>query len=222
MITARTEIGEIAATHPLATRVFARHQIDYCCGGGRPLGEVCSQRGLDPVAIIAELESEIASSEMTPTRWDREPLTGLIKHILHVYHAPLQQELPRLVAMATKVRRVHGDRDPARFEAIENTVHMLAADLDSHMQREDTVLFPLIAQGNGYMADGPISVMESEHEQAGQMLEALRKLTNDYVAPDDACNTWRALWAGLTDLERSLHEHIHLENNILHRRALAE
>jgi len=222
MITANTEVGEIATTHPLATRVFARHHIDYCCGGNRPLAEACSKRGLEVATIISELESEIDRSDTTTVRWDLEPLPELIRHILHVYHAPLQQELPRLMAMATKVRRVHGERDPARFEAIERNVLVLAAELQAHMQKEERILFPMIAGGNGSMANGPISVMEAEHDDAGAMLDALRELTNDYVVPDDACNTWRALWAGLEDLEHSLHEHIHLENNILHRRALEE
>jgi regulator of cell morphogenesis and NO signaling len=222
MITAQSIIGEIAATHPLSTRVFARHRIDYCCAGNRELADACTKRGLDASLVISELEAEIATSGPSIVRWDQEPLTALIEHILTEYHAPLREELPRLSAMATKVRRVHGDRDPARFEAIEKTLHMLAADLESHMQKEENVLFPLIAEGNGYMADGPISVMEAEHDDAGRMLEHLRTMTNDYVPPDDACNTWRGLWAGLADLERALHEHIHLENNILHHRAREE
>ena len=78
----------------------------------------------------------------------------------------------------------------------------------------------MIRSGQGAMAAGPIQVMEHEHEAVGGMLRRLRELTNDYAVPAEACNTWRALWVGLADLERSLHEHIHLENNILHPRAL--
>lgn len=215
-----TPVGELAARHPLATRVFARHHIDFCCGGGRPLGDVCEKQGLDVDAVLSEIENELAPAE-DRQRWDLAPLGTLIDHIVNRYHLALREELPRLEAMARKVARVHGDKDPERLEALLQTFLILKAELDEHMLKEEQVLFPMIRRGHGAGADHPIAVMVREHQGAGDGLNRIRVLTGDYTVPPEACNTWRALWHGLEALETDLHEHIHLENNILFPRALA-
>ena len=220
-IDAGTTVGTVAAEHPLSTRVFERHGIDFCCGGGRPLGEICADKGIALDRMLAEIEAEISEAPQAVVRWDEEPLGALLDHILSGYHEPLKEELPRLEAMARKVHRVHGEKDPERLQGNLDTYLAMKADLDPHLAKEEQILFPMIRDGQGAMAAGPISVMEHEHEAVGGMLRRLRELTNDYVVPEAACNTWRALWVGLADLERALHEHIHLENNILHRRALS-
>lgn len=219
-VTARTTVGAIATEHPLATRVFARHGIDFCCGGGKPLDAVCAAKNLDLDGMMEEIEHEIDATPAPEVRWDQAPLRELIDHILERYHTPLKEELPRLKQMARKVQGVHGDKDPALAEILE-VVLALAQDLEQHMMKEERVLFPMILSGQGQIVCGPVSVMEEEHEAAGALLRRLRVLTRDYEVPADACNTWRALWVGLEALELDLHEHIHLENNILHKRALA-
>lgn len=220
-ITSETTVGTVATEHPLATRVFARHGIDFCCGGGKPLAEACAAHGLDAETVLAELEQEIQGAAATeaPVRWDQEPLAALIDHILVTYHEPLRSELPRLEEMTRKVVEVHGDKDPERFTALLQTFLAIKADIEQHLPKEEQILFPMIKSGQGGMAMGPMSVMEAEHETLGALLHRVRQLTDDYQAPADACNTWRALWAGLADLERATHEHIHLENNVLHPRA---
>ena len=217
-----SRIGQIATEHPLATRVFARHGIDFCCGGGRPLGEVCEERGLDARSVLAELERELASPPADEVRWDGVPLDDLIGHILAAYHVPLQEELPRLEAMARKVVDVHRDKRPEMLPELLAVYAGMKEELEQHMAKEEQILFPMIQRGRGAMALGPISVMEQEHASAGRALQRLRELTGDYTVPEEACNTWRALWHGLADLERSLHQHIHLENNILFPRALGD
>lgn len=219
-ISSDSTVGNIATAHPLSTRVFARHGIDFCCGGGKALADACAEKGIELDGVLAELNAELSSGNPGHVNWANEPLNVLIDHILKNYHEPLREELPRIEAMARKVNAVHGDKDPARFEGILATYLTLKVGLEEHMLKEEEVLFPMIRNGQGDMADGPISVMESEHLEAGAALARLRGLTEDYSVPDEACNTWRALWVGLADLERALHEHIHLENNILHRRAL--
>jgi len=218
-ITSDSTVGTVATEHPLATRVFARHGIDFCCGGGLPLAEACGAKGVDVEQVIGELEREIAGQQGEEVRWDEQPLDALIDHILSAYHAPLREELPRIEEMMRKVHRVHGDKDQARFDQLLETVLAIKADIDQHLPKEEQILFPAIKAGQGPMAVGPMQVMEMEHETLGGMLRKARELTNGYVVPEEACNTWRALWVGLEDLERSLHEHIHLENNVLHPRA---
>jgi len=215
-----TTVGQIASEHPLATRVFHRHGIDFCCGGGKPLKDVCAARGIDTDVVLAEIQKELDASAKPEERWDQASLEELIDHILVTYHEPLYEELPRLETMAGKVLDVHRDKDPDTLSELQTICVDLHAELKNHMAKEEQVLFPMIRGGQGAMAGGPITVMLHEHDSAATALRRLRELTKDYEVPAEACNTWRALWHGLAALEASLHQHIHLENNILFPRAL--
>ncbi len=213
-------VGQLATEHPLSTRVFARHGIDFCCGGGKPLRDACAARGVDVDHVLDELRAELEQAPQGETRWDEAPLDALIGHIVAEYHRPLDEELPRIEAMARKVHRVHGDKAPEMLTGLLQTYLELQAELVPHMAKEEQVLFPMIIRGMGVMTGAPISVMQHEHDTAGDLLRRLRELTNDYTVPPPACNTWRALWHALEALEESLHQHIHLENNVLFPRAL--
>jgi len=224
-----TTVGQLVAERPSRSRVFERHGIDFCCGGGQTLAEACSKRGLDPNQILSELEDADASTAETEIAdWSSAPLADLIDHILGTHHAYLRNELPRLSAMVLKVAEVHGERHPelARVQSIFAT---LRQELVSHMMKEEQILFPGIKMLEGTADDiavpfcgvqGPVRVMILEHENAGDALGQLRALTGDYTAPDDGCNTYRAMLDGLRELEADLHMHIHKENNILFPRAL--
>ncbi|MBU2500820.1 iron-sulfur cluster repair di-iron protein [bacterium] len=220
-ITSETKVGQLAAQHPLATRVFARHGIDFCCGGGEPLGAVCAGKGLETATILAEIAKELEVADETEGRWDTAPLGALIDHIMVTFHQPLYEELPRLESMARKVLDVHRDKDPERLSELFSLYLEIQAELKQHMMKEEQILFPMIRQGQGAQTGGPVAVMEKEHEAVGGALRRMRELTDDYTVPAEACNTWRALWHGLAALEKDLHQHIHLENNILFPRALA-
>lgn len=220
-ITSETKVGQLAAQHPLATRVFARHGIDFCCGGGEPLGAVCAGKGLETDEILAEIAKELEVADRSEDRWDTAPLVSLIDHIMVTYHQPLYEELPRLESMARKVLDAHRDKDPERLSEMFSLYLEIQAELKQHMMKEEQVLFPLIRQGQGVQTGAPIAVMEKEHEAVGGALKRVRELTDNYTVPAEACNTWRALWHGLEALENDLHQHIHLENNILFPRALA-
>jgi regulator of cell morphogenesis and NO signaling len=219
-ITSETTVGQVAVATPLATRVFQRHDIDFCCGGGRTLAEACAERDLDVDTVLAELREATRAPEPTGRRWEHEPLEDLIEHILAAYHRPLDEELPRIEALARKVHQVHAEKDPERLGGILRTFGALKAELEMHMMKEERILFPMILQGHGAMAQGPVHVMRQEHDDAGAALRTLRRLTDDFAVPAQACNTWRALWHALADFERAMHEHIHLENNVLFPRAL--
>jgi regulator of cell morphogenesis and NO signaling len=119
------------------------------------------------------------------------------------------------------VLRAHGDKEPEKLRELASVLGGLRSELEAHMMKEERILFPLIRQGRGSSAVAPVSVMEHEHDSAAGALRRLRDLTDGYEAPPEACNTWRALWHGLADLERAMHEHIHLENNVLFPGALS-
>jgi len=213
-ITSESRVGEIAAQHPLATRVFARHQIDFCCGGGTPLRDVCDRRGLSTDEILEEIRETLAESPPNAERWNEAPTAELVRHIIRDYHEPLREELPRLEAMTRKVARVHGARAPERFEDLLQTFLNLKNELEDHMEREESEIFPRIVS-SGESASIATDAFIEDHEEAGRALLHLRELTDEFRVPEGACNTWRALWHGLEALEGALHRHIHLENNVL-------
>jgi regulator of cell morphogenesis and NO signaling len=217
--TTSTTLAEIAVTHPAAARVFHRHRLDFCCGGRRPLDEVCRERQLDANAILASIAEEDPLVP-EPRRWAEAPLEALVAHIQSVYHARLREQLPSLIAMARRVEARHADKAscPRGLAAHLSAMHESVLE---HLRKEEQILFPLILSGLAGSAGGPVRAMELEHEHHGEDLQAVRALTADLVAPAEACTTWRALYLGLQQLEEELMEHIHLENNILFRRALA-
>jgi regulator of cell morphogenesis and NO signaling len=214
-----TTLAELAVSHPAAARVFYRHRLDFCCGGRRPLAEVCRERQLDAAVILEAIAAEdpiAADAE----RWDLAPLAALIDHIVTTYHARLREQLPALVEMARKVERRHGDK-PECPRGLATHLEAMHASVLDHLGKEEEILFPLILAGQGARASAPVHVLEVEHTQHGEGLQALRRLTDDLTPPAAACTTWRALYLGLQQLEQELMEHIHLENNVLFRRALS-
>ena len=219
-LTSENRIGEIAARYPLATRVFDRYGIDFCCGGGKRLGDACAERGLSTADVLEEIRETLIDGEPTGRRWDEAPVPDLIRHIIEHYHEPLREELPRLESMTRKVVRVHGARDPERLTELLQTFLRLEKDLEIHLDREELGLFPEILN-EGRITDIILSSFEEEHSETGQALARIRELTDGYHVPEDACNTWRALWHGLAALEDSLHRHIHLENFVLFTRLKA-
>lgn len=216
-----TTLAELAIARPAASRVFNRFGLDYCCGGRRSLEDACQAKGLradDVLAAISEDESAVGDSARS---WQHEPLPALIDFIVGTYHRRLREEIPQLVALATKVEARHAEKTtcPKGIAQLLEVVHGAVLD---HLEKEEVILFPLIQRGQGAHAGGPVFVMEREHDDHGANLALLRRLANDYVAPPEACASWQALYRRLAQLEAELMEHIHLENNILFPRALAE
>ncbi|MEO8196741.1 MAG: iron-sulfur cluster repair di-iron protein [Thermoanaerobaculia bacterium] len=221
-VSPESRVGEIAAQHPLATRVFARHGIDFCCGGGVALAEVCAKRKLDTTEVLEEIEREITSAgaESASPRWNDVPIAELVAHIVSGYHDPLREELPRLESMTRKVFRVHGDKDPERLGALLESFLRLKGELDQHLKEEEETLFPALLRAAADRSS-ELKPFVDDHTRVGAELHRIRELTDEFRVPDGACNTWNALWHGLAALETDLHEHIHLENNVLFPRVAA-
>ncbi len=224
-----TAVGDMVVCCPSAARVFEELDIDYCCHGKVSLADACAGRNLDPQAIISRIRAEQSRADSSPEEqdWSTTSLTSLCDHIEQMHHEFLQRELPRLSALTQKIAAVHGEKHP-ELHKLASVVVGLQEELQTHMFKEERVLFPAIRQLErsanlpqfpfGTVAN-PIRMMEHEHDSAGQALEQIRKLTNGFQAPDDACGIWRAALTGLQELEADLHRHIHKENNILFPRA---
>lgn len=224
----QTTVGEWVAQRPRTSRVFEAMKIDYCCGGGKSLEQACSDHKLDPRAVLALLHEVANSSAAEPCQdWTRTPLAELCDHIVQTHHAYLRNALPRLTDLIAKVVNAHGTQHRELAE-LQQVFAGLRAELEPHMFKEEQILFPAIREFERSAArpqfpfgslNNPIRMMEHEHDNAGIALTRIRQLTRDFHTPEDACNSYRAMLDGLSDLENNMHQHVHKENNILFPRA---
>ncbi|MBX9880184.1 MAG: iron-sulfur cluster repair di-iron protein [Candidatus Obscuribacterales bacterium] len=223
-----TTVGQLVAEKPSRSKIFEKIGIDYCCGGKKSLSEACLEKGMDVNVVITELTANdnVAHDE---TNWSDASLADLIDHIVSAYHNTLREELKRLESLLKKVAGVHGEAHP-ELKDLSTCFLRFKNDLEMHMQKEEMILFPLCKKIEssktihafhcGGIAN-PIQVMRFEHDTAGADLELMSKLTNSFTPPADACNSFRALLDGLAEITSEMHEHVHLENNILFPRAIA-
>jgi regulator of cell morphogenesis and NO signaling len=227
-VTAETTVGEIVRAMPARARIFEPLGIDYCCGGKKPLAEVCQTKGLDPATVVAMLSALDGLPEGTAINPDTLSLVELCDHIERAHHDYLREELPRLDFMTRKVAAVHGEHEP-RLLDVRRVFESFQAEITAHTQEEDETIFPAIrllesATGNKAAAAAKLkeafAKLEAEHENAGAALAQFKELTDHYTPPAWACNTFRALYDGLDKLEKNTHQHVHKENHVLFPRAL--
>lgn len=203
-------LGQIAVEMPGATAIFRRLKLDFCCGGNVPLAAACAEKDLDTDAVSAEL----LTLDRRPAAPAADDPGVLIDHILTRYHEVHRQQLPELIRMARRVEAVHRE-NPECPTGLSALLETMEAELLDHMAKEEAILFPILRRGGSPFAGGPIAVMRMEHSSHGEQLARLLAMTNDTTPPAGACNTWRALYAGIEQLVNDLMNHIHLENNRL-------
>ena len=218
-------LGQLVAERPSRARVLERAGIDYCCHGDRRLADAARDAGLDPTALAAAL-AVVTDTEGAAI--DRLDPVALVDHIVATHHAYLHEELPLLDALASKVRDVHGSRHPELVD-VARLVTEIRLDLEPHLAKEETMLFPAIRARAGSPSEGwsgriadPIRVMMAEHDRAGELLADLRAAADGYQVPDDGCASYTSLCERLAFLEADTHRHIHLENNVLFPAVLGE
>lgn len=230
-MTTNKTVRELALEIPAATRVFEKMGIDYCCGGQRSLSEACADAGVDFRDLQIEL-TLAAHAQSSEPNFQTTTLENLINHIVIKHHSFTRREIARLNALLDKVCMAHGDNHPELLE-IYVSFRELGADLETHMTKEERVLFPYVIRMEaaarqqvplfrppfGTVAN-PVRMMMLEHDRAGELLKKIRKLSSDYATPADVCLSYKTLYAALEDLEKDLHQHIHLENNILFPKAV--
>jgi regulator of cell morphogenesis and NO signaling len=228
-------VRDLATEIPNATRIFENFGIDYCCGGNKPLRDACRQANISVEQVLRSLEGEnatVAEAAALDPQFKNTSPTDLIAYILARHHGYVNQEIPRLKQLFYKVVAVHGVGHP-ELAAVERTFSGLANELTAHMMKEEMVLFPYIemlehARRLGESApvapfgsiSNPVHMMELEHASAGKALVEMRTLTSDYTPPESACFSYRTLYSALKEFEADLHQHVHLENNILFPRAI--
>lgn len=231
--TVRELVGRYSRTRP----VFEEHGIDYCCGGTQTLAEASRKHGLDLEELVVALERALHTAPGTSNQsnkdWYAVPLNELVEHIVSVHHSFLRKEFPRLKSLEEKVLRAHGESHGNLLHRVHNLLAALDAELTEHLVHEEKVVFPQLLAAAHRVRDSQVKQaaaagevrslidrLEREHAKAGALLDQLRDTTSNYNLPEDACPTFKALYDGLQKVESDLHEHIHLENNVLFARVL--
>ena len=234
-VTTEKTLRELVLETPAATRVLEKLGIDYCCGGNQSLEQACRAANLPIDQVLDSLEAaELATKPEGKDRdWQQEALADLVAHITSTHHKYTRSEIARLAPLLEKVRSVHGQNHP-ELQSIQTSFLGLADELTMHMMKEEMMLFPYIVRMEESVIErqpilpppfgtvqNPVSMMMHEHDSAGDALRAMRKASGGYAAPADACVSYQTLYRTLAEFEADLHQHIHLENNILFPRAIA-
>lgn len=223
---AEQTLASIVTQHHETVPILEKYHLDFCCKGKRTLSQACTEKGLTIEEIIKELEVSVHSKDTMNIPFTEMNAEQLIRHILLHHHFYVRQSMPAIEDHLTKVATKHGDRFPY-MKTVLQLFTLLKTELSLHMQKEEVILFPRIKEiesfvkyalkkevNQGYIAN-PVAVMESEHDDAGNAMEQIRILTSDYTAPADACTTFRVVLEELKAFEEDLHQHVHLENNLL-------
>lgn len=226
-------VAELVANDYRAAEIFKRHGIDFCCGGKKSIASVCKEKNIGNSQLLAEIIA-LQKEPFSPACNFKDWQAGfLVDYIINVHHAYVNQNLALITEFANKVASVHGGHNPETKE-IAAVWEQLAIELSTHLDKEETILFLWIklleALTNGEFAqegticDGsiknPVYKMEQEHDVAADLMKKIQELSNNFMAPDYACNTYRVLYAKLKEFQNDLFQHIHLENNILFEKAV--
>lgn len=224
-------VASVVTENIKAAHVFKKHGIDFCCGGGVSINTACKESGADYAILVKELK---AVGNISKTfNYDAWELDFLVDHIVNIHHTYVEENTSLLLQYANKVAMVHGDHHEELI-TINELFKEVADELTTHMKKEELILFPYVKQLVKAKREGvdpkfpqfvtvnnPIKLMENEHEFAGEIFKTIARLSNQYTVPTDACNTFKALFEKLEEFEQDLHQHIHLENNILFPKAIA-
>lgn len=225
-------LAQIVNKNHRAAAVFEKYHLDFCCKGKRTLEQACNENEISIEDVLAELETiEPENNDTTSVNFDNLSLSQLSEYIVMTHHSYVKKEMPQILAYLQKVASKHGERHPEMWKVFALFV-AVKEELELHMLKEEEILFPRIQETEKWVNDGkemrinhtylqaPISMMEQEHDHAGKLLAEINKLTDNYQPPADACTTYNLSFAALQAFELDLHQHVHLENNILFPKAL--
>jgi regulator of cell morphogenesis and NO signaling len=221
-------LAQIVNENYRAALVFEKYKLDFCCKGKRSLETACQEKNLQVNLVAAEIDGVLEQQIKPLNDFNSFSLTELVEYIVSTHHAYTKRELAQIFVYLQKVSSKHGERHNELYRIFES-FSSLKEEMEMHMRKEELILFPRIEELDttnnqsgeiGMNIQAPIAVMEDEHEYAGQLMEKIRLYSNNYTPPEDACTTYRLSFAALHALEKDLHQHVHLENNILFPKAI--
>ena len=226
-----TKVKEVALANPGARQILEEAGVDYCCGGSESLHDACMHADVPAEEILKRLRENSKQVSPREAAWISAPLADLTRHIREKHHQYVRGAIARVGPLLEKVKAAHGSNHP-EIAKIQGLFLEVGREMTMHMQKEEQILFPYIdameqsAKGNGSLeppffqtVHNPIQAMMKEHDSAGDLVKQIRKASVEYVPPPDACTSYMALYQDLREFEADLHQHVHLENNILFPRA---
>ncbi len=221
-----TTLAEIVTENIRSAIVFEEYGLDFCCKGNRALSEACAEKKID-IQKVTDALNNLSDDNNGNQNFNDWKLDFMIDYIVNNHHQYVRRMIPIISLHADKVASVHGANHP-ETTMIADLFLAVRQELEGHMMKEERILFPYIkelqdAKENNMSAaqspfgsiQNPIKMMEAEHQNAGDAMHQIREMSNDFSTPEDACNTFKALYSELKEFEEDLHKHIHLENNIL-------
>lgn len=225
-------LAQIVNSNHQAASVFEKYHLDFCCKGKRSLEQACTEQQLPISEVTEELKNVFTKSNSVAIDFEKMDLTQLSDYIIQTHHAYVKNEMPQIYTYLHKVASKHGERHPELLKIFQ-TFSAVKEEMEGHMKKEELILFPRIKelqkladnenanlQLNITYLQSPITAMEQEHDHAGGLLNDIRILSNNYTPPQDACTTYRLSFAALNAFELDLHQHVHLENNLLFPKAI--
>ncbi|MBS1684389.1 MAG: iron-sulfur cluster repair di-iron protein [Bacteroidetes bacterium] len=216
-------VGELVAEDYRVALIFKNHGIDFCCGGKRTVERACRDKEISVELIETEIFTIQNQGSAENHKFNEWSPSFLVDYIVNIHHAYVNNNLGLITEFANKVAKVHGDQHPENIRIADIWLE-IAAELTTHMKKEELMLFPYIRkmESEGKVPKSvfgtvvnPVSMMEAEHESVGDLMKEIQALSNNYTPPATACNTYRVLYAKLKEFQDDLFQHIHLENNIL-------
>ena len=226
-------LSQIVTKNFKTAAIFEKYNLDFCCRGNKSINEACTEKGVDSTRLLQEVQQLLESKSSSTLNSNDWELDFLIDYIMNTHHNYVRSIIPILSAHVNKVSKVHGENHPELIE-IAKIFSVVSKELKHHLMKEEEILFPyikklVIIKNNNHLFEAPyfgtiknpINMMEAEHVNAGDGMYNIRKLSKNYEVPEDACNTYRVCLNELREFEEDLHQHVHLENNILFPKAIA-
>lgn len=229
--TKENTLADIVKANFKTSEIFESFGLDYCCNGRRSINDACKEKNINPNELMEKI-TKLSSNKNGNENFDEFELDELIDYIIDIHHGYVAKMLPIIDAHSEKVYNAHGKKH-IELEEVRNIWNGISIELANHMMKEERMLFPYIknlvaSKRNSFdyqyppfgTVENPINMMEREHANAGEAFFRIKELSNDYKLPDDACATFEVFYKELNEFENDLHKHIHLENNILHSKAI--
>jgi regulator of cell morphogenesis and NO signaling len=223
-VSEKNVIGDLVAADYRAAKVFSKFNIDFCCQGGRTLEQAAEEINMDSSELIEALDDVMSDKNEESIDYRSWPMDLLVDYIEKKHHRYVDEQIPVISTYLAKVVKVHGSSHP-ELKEIQSLFNGAANELRSHMEKEETILFPYIREVEanksrqqsvrGENMDSAIQMLKEEHDQEGERFRKIETLSDQYTPPPGACNTYRVTYALLNEFQENLHKHIHLENNIL-------
>ena len=228
-INTQTLVSDIVAENYKTATIFKSHEIDFCCNGNRSIQEVSDLKNINSKELIQQIEDSFETKRTNDTNYKSWDIGFLSDYIYNKHHKYIEEKTPHIQELLTKICQVHGNHH-SELSIINTLFNESAKDLAAHMKKEELILFPYFKKLSSLQEsvssplfedlESPIAKMHDEHDDEGERFRKISGLTKGYTPPKDACRTYQVCFAMLKEFEEDLHKHIHLENNILFKRAL--